>query len=105
LISRHWKGVSRRDQAEAYVAHLRDETFPALRAIPGFVRASILRREVAAGTEFQVVTVWESLEAIRAFAGPDVEAAVVPEAVQRMMVAFEARASHYEVAHETDQAG
>jgi heme-degrading monooxygenase HmoA len=69
MISRHWKGISRRDQADAYVRHLKSETFPTLASIPGFVRASILRRDVANGTEFQIVTVWESLDAIHAFAG------------------------------------
>jgi heme-degrading monooxygenase HmoA len=97
VISRHWRGTCRREQAEAYVDHLRGQTVPALANIAGFVRASILRREVEKGTEFQVVTVWESLDAIRAFAGPDPEAAVVPAMVQEMMVEFEARATHYEV--------
>ena len=101
MISRHWKGISRRDQADAYVSHLKAETLPALGAIPGFVRASILRRDVANGTEFQIVTVWESLDAIRAFAGQDAELAVVPAVVRGMMVEFEERASHYEVVHAT----
>jgi len=99
MISRHWKGISRRDRADAYVRHLEAETLPALRAIPGFVQASILRRDVATGTEFQVVTVWQSLEAIRAFAGEDAEVAVVPPIARDMMVAFDARASHYEVVY------
>jgi len=43
------------------------------------------------------VTVWESLEAIRSFAGEDSEAAVVPLVAQAMMVEFDARARHYEV--------
>jgi heme-degrading monooxygenase HmoA len=102
VISRHWRGISARDQADAYVNHLKAETFPALRTIPGFVRASILRRDVTNGTEFQVITVWESLDAIRAFAGEDVEVAVVPAVVREMMVEFEERASHYEVVHATN---
>jgi len=101
VISRHWKGISARDQADAYVSHLKAETFPALRAIPGFVRASILRRTVAKGTEFQVITVWESLDAIRAFSGQDAEVAVVPPVVRDMMVEFEERASHYEIVNGT----
>lgn len=98
MISRHWKGIARRDRAESYVGHLRRETFPGLAAIPGFVRASILRREVEEGTEFQIVTVWESWEAIRAFAGADPEEAVVPATVRAMMVGYDRRVVHYEVA-------
>ncbi|HEY3302063.1 MAG TPA: hypothetical protein VGL70_00855 [Candidatus Binatia bacterium] len=97
MISRHWKGIARLGQAESYVNHLRTDTFPQLSAIPGFVRAGILRREVDAGTEFRIVTVWEFLSAIRAFAGRDPEVAVVPPVVQAMMADYDARAVHYEI--------
>jgi heme-degrading monooxygenase HmoA/uncharacterized damage-inducible protein DinB len=96
-ISRHWRGLCKRERAEAYVAHLQAETLPALAKIPGFVRASILKREVDRGTEFQIVTVWKSREAIQAFAGPDLEAAVVPAVVRDMMVEFDERVRHYDV--------
>jgi heme-degrading monooxygenase HmoA len=99
MISRHWKGVARSDQAEAYVQHLQTNTFPHLAGIAGFVRASILRREVEEGTEFQVVSLWESLDAIRAFAGDRLEVAVVPPNVQAMMVSYDARVLHYDVFH------
>jgi heme-degrading monooxygenase HmoA len=97
VISRHWTGVARPGQAERYVSHLRTETLPQLSAIPGFVRAAILRREVDGGTEFRIVTEWESLAAIRAFAGRDPEVAVVPPVVQAMMVRYDARAVHYDL--------
>jgi heme-degrading monooxygenase HmoA len=98
MISRHWKGIARPGYAEAYVQHLRHDTFPGLARIPGFVRASILRRIVDAGTEFQVVTVWDSLEAIKAFAGEDPEIAVVPAAVRAMLATYDERVVHYEIA-------
>ena len=47
------------------------------------------------GVEFLIVTVWESEQAIVAFAGADAQAAVVPEKVQRMMVEFDDRARHF----------
>jgi heme-degrading monooxygenase HmoA len=97
MIARHWRGLAQSKYADVYVEHLRTETFPQLARIPGFVSASILRREVGAGTECLVVTVWESIEAIAQFAGPDVEAAVVPEKVKALMVEFDRRARHYEI--------
>ena len=97
MISRHWRGIAKREDADGYVAHLKGDTFPKLASLAGFVRASILRREMPNGTEFQVVTVWESLQAIRAFSGADIESAVVPPAAQAMMVEFDRRAAHYEV--------
>jgi heme-degrading monooxygenase HmoA len=98
VISRHWNTTTRPGQAERYVEHLRREIWPMLGAIPGFIRATVLRREAADGTEFRVVTEWESLAAIRAFAGADVEVAVVPAVVQAMMVRFDRQVAHYEVA-------
>jgi hypothetical protein len=59
--------------------------------------ASILRRDLPQGVEFLVVTVWKSLDAIRSFAGSDVESAVVPDKVQKMMIEYDRRARHYEV--------
>ena len=59
--------------------------------------ARILRRELAAGTDFQVVTLWESLAAIEAFAGQDVDTAVVPASVQAMMLSYDRKVAHYEV--------
>lgn len=49
------------------------------------------------GVEFRIVTLWQSIEAIRHFAGEDPEAAVVPDRVKAMMVRFDSGVSHYEV--------
>ena len=99
MISRHWKGLCKPEFADQYVEHLRVETFPQLARLPGFVRATILRRILPGGVEFQVVTLWRSLAAIEAFAGGDVELAVVPEPVQAMMLSYDQRVAHYEIAY------
>jgi heme-degrading monooxygenase HmoA len=98
MIARHWRGVAKREFADAYVEHLHSETFPQLVQLPGFHDASILRRDVEQGVEFLVVTVWKSLDAIRSFAGHDPESAVVPAKVQQMMIEYDRRPRHYEVA-------
>ena len=87
----------KRDEADRYVAYLKDDTFPHLASLAGFVRATILRRDVAGGTEFQIVTVWDSLQEIEAFAGVDIDRAVVPPVVKAMMVDFDRRVVHYEI--------
>ncbi len=97
MIARHWRGLAESKYADDYVEHLRTETFPQLAKFQGFVSASILRREVRDGTEFLIVTVWESLEATARFSGPDVETAIVPEKVQRLMIEYDGHARHYEV--------
>jgi heme-degrading monooxygenase HmoA len=95
MISRLWRAIARVECAVAYIEHLQRETFPALRTLPGFRRATILHRPCNRGTEFLIVTEWESEQAVAAFAGDDVLAAVVPEKVQRMMVEFDTSACHY----------
>ena len=97
MIARLWRGSARPSQAGAYEEHLRRHTFPALKEIPGFVDASILRRPVEGGVEFLIVTRWASMEAIESFAGSDAEAAVVPAEVQEMMIEYDRRVNHFEV--------
>lgn len=68
-----------------------------LSTIKGFVEATILKRTVEQGIEFLIVTVWDSMEAIKQFAGESASVAVVPPAVQAMMVEFDRDVVHYTV--------
>ena len=95
-VLRQWRGVVKPGLAEDYLRHLHQETLPALARLAGFITVTIARREVEDGTEFQVTTVWRSLDAIKAFAGDDVTAAVVPPAAAALMVRYDDRAVHYE---------
>ena len=97
MIARHWRGLPQADQTDNYTRYFLNETFPKLSKIPGFVRASILTRPVLAGTEFLIVSYWESLDAIKRFAGDDAELAVIPDAVRAMMIDYDIRAVHYDV--------
>jgi heme-degrading monooxygenase HmoA len=101
VIVRHWRGVAKADRANEYESHLRAETLPALRRLAGFLGAEVLRRRADDGVEFLVITRWASIAAIARFAGADAEAAVVPAKVHAMMVEFDARARHYEMASES----
>jgi len=97
MIERHWKGIARHEAADAYIRHLLEDTFPTLKGIQGFVNARILKRVVDTGTEFLILTVWESYESIKQFAGSQVDVAVVPALVQEMMAEFDRHVSHYDV--------
>jgi heme-degrading monooxygenase HmoA len=97
MVARHWRGLARPSRAGDYVEHLRKETLPQLRRVPGFIDASILRRGLDRGVEFLVVTRWSSIVAIRQFAGTDAEAAVVPPEVQEMMIEYDKTVRHYDV--------
>src|SRR5689334_20276062 len=96
MIARHWRGLAKPEFADEYASHLKSETFASLRKLAGFLGASILQRRVDAGVEFLVITRWRSLDDIRAFSGDDINVAVVPDPVQRMMVDFDRTAHHYE---------
>ena len=97
MISRQWRGLAKASSAEAYIDHLRLETFPAIGKLAGFMGATTLRRTVPEGVEFLIVTTWASLEAIHAFAGINAESAVVPAKIHDMMVEYDRVVRHYEV--------
>ena len=101
-ISRQWTGVAKPGKADSYIRHLREETFPSLAKIAGFIEGSILRRDTADGTEFRIVTVWESRDAIAGFAGPQIDVAVIPDVAHAMLVRYDERAVHYEIVN-TDE--
>ena len=97
MISRQWRGLVHPNRAKDYIKHLRSETFPELRKIPGFVDASILSRLSGTGIEFLIVTRWDSIDALAKFSGSDPEAAVVPAKAAAMMIEYDRRARHFEV--------
>ena len=99
-ISRHWRGIAKPEKTEDYIHHLRKDTFPELARIEGFIKASILRRPIREGTEFLIVTTWQSIEAIRKFAGESASTAVVSPSVQAMMVEYDREVAHYEILEE-----
>ena len=102
MIERHWKGIARKERANEYIDHLRNDTFEEIKKIKGFVSASILKRDLSEGVEFLVITKWETLEAIKQFAGEKIETAVVPKLVQGIMVKYDKNVRHYEVNFTTD---
>lgn len=97
MIERHWKGIAKKKSAEAYITHLRNDTFKQLASISGFIAARILKRNTGEGIEFLIVTEWQNIESIKRFAGSDIDKAVVPESVQSMMLSYDKYVNHYSV--------
>ena len=98
MIARTWHGTTDSRHADAYVRHLREHTFPALASMTGHRGGYVLRRASGDSVEFTVITLWDSLDAIRHFAGEDLEAAVVPAAAAALLASHDTRAAHWEVA-------
>jgi heme-degrading monooxygenase HmoA len=97
MVSRHWTGLVKKERANDYILHLQNETFKKIEMIPGFVSAKILQRELESGIEFLIITDWESIEAIKQFAGEHYQIAVIPQIAKEMMVRFDDEAKHYEI--------
>jgi heme-degrading monooxygenase HmoA len=97
MIIREWRGRARRSQAAAYPRHFRERVISELREVPGFMGAQLSRRDVDGGVEFLVLTQWQSMDAIRGFAGTEVDKAVVEPGAAAALVEFDERVRHYEV--------
>lgn len=101
MITRMWRGWTRSAEADRYEQHYRSEVLPTLRQVPGFRGARLLRRTVGEETEFVSLTFFDNLDAIRSFAGPEYETAVVAEEARRVLLRFDEHVCHYETAVET----
>lgn len=97
MIARSWRGETRKETAAAYVRHLEENVLPELRAIEGHRGAYVLKRPKGEGLELVVLTLWDSLEAVKAFAGPSPERAVVPPEARALLSRFDERVEHFEV--------
>jgi mannose-6-phosphate isomerase-like protein (cupin superfamily) len=96
MIARRWRGwADGSANADAYEAHFNETVRPRLEASDGFIGATLERVQGDDGRiELVVVTQWESMDAIRAFAGDDLEAAVVEPEARAVLADFEPRALH-----------
>lgn len=100
MIARLWCGRAEDANAAAYLRHFTETVTPELRALSGHRGALLLRRKVEGEIEFLALTLWDSLDAIRAFAGDAVETAIVEPQAQAVLSTFDSFARHYEVAAE-----
>lgn len=101
-ILRIWKGCASLEKAEEYYRHVTQKVFPQLGLIKGHRGAGLLRRKVEAGIEFAVLTFWDSMAAVREFAGADPERAVVEPAARAVLSQYDDKVTHFEVAHWTE---
>jgi antibiotic biosynthesis monooxygenase (ABM) superfamily enzyme len=99
MISRIWHGWTVPANADAYEALLKSEIFTGIqsRNIPGYRGIHLLSRDVGDEVEFITIMWFDSLEAVRIFAGEDYEAAVVPPKARALLAHFDARSQHYTV--------
>ena len=97
MIARIWTARTTPDQAPGYAEHLQARVLPQLRRLAGYSGATLLRGDAGGETEIIVITRWRSFEAVRAFAGTDIEVAVVEDEAAVVLSQYDKRVKHYEI--------
>jgi heme-degrading monooxygenase HmoA len=97
MIARIWHGYTKPEHADAYEAMLKPELLPGISKVKGYNSSYLLRRDQGSEVEFITIMLWDSIDAIRAFAGPDYETSVVPVERRKYLSRHDAKAAHYEI--------
>jgi heme-degrading monooxygenase HmoA len=97
VIGRVWRGRTTRENADAYQELLASTVIPGIDRIQGFRGAELYRRDVDDEVEFMTITRFDSLDAVREFAGEDHERAVVGEEAARLLSSYDERVVLYEL--------
>ena len=97
MIARIWSGKVRREDGDAYVGYIQETGIAEYKATPGNQGAWLLRRDAGDLAEIITFSLWDSLDAVRGFAGDDVEKAVFYPEDDRYLVERDLTVRHYEV--------
>ena len=97
MIARVWRGWTTNENADAYEQLLQQVVYPGLQKIDGYLGGYIFRQNGEKETEFVTVNLFESLDAVQAFAGSDYEVPVFEPEARRLLSRIESVARHYEV--------
>lgn len=94
-----WKGSTKRTDSDAYFDYLKETGLKEYEETSGNLGVYVLRRDYDDKTEFLLLSHWESMEAIEAFAGPSPDKAVFYPEDDNYLVEFDKHVTHYEVLH------
>jgi heme-degrading monooxygenase HmoA len=97
VIARIWHGWTLPENADAYEEFLRTKMFPSIHRVPGYLGADLLRSDDPDEIAFVTITRFESLDAVKEFAGDNYERAVVEPEARQLLSRFDERSEHYEV--------
>ncbi len=97
MIARHWRGWTEIQHADAYERLLREKVLPGLKQIAGYRGGYILRSDGPKEVEFVVISLFDSLEAVKRFAGPNYDVPVFEPEAKALLSRIEPVAQHYEV--------
>ena len=97
MIARHWRGWTELQHADAYESLLKNKVLPGLRDIAGYRGGYVFRHDGPHEVEFVVVNFFDSLEAVKKFAGPDYSVPVFEPEARALLSRVESIATHYQV--------
>lgn len=97
MIARTWHGVTPASKADAYYAYLEESGVKEYRRTPGNRGVYVLRRVAGDRADFLLISLWDSYDAIRAFAGDEFEKARYFPKDREFLLEFEPNVAHYEV--------
>ncbi len=97
MIARLWKGWTSHENADRYERFVREEVIPDVAKIDGYRGGYVLRNERDDEVEFAVMLLFESLDAVKAFAGPDYTVPVIEPEARQLLARSEPIAHHFEV--------
>jgi antibiotic biosynthesis monooxygenase (ABM) superfamily enzyme len=98
MIARIWHGWTTPANADAYESLLRTQILPRIRQAPGCQGIRLFRRGRGEEMEFVTLLLFDSLDAVKAWAGDHYETAVVPPEARKLLKRFRERSRHYDVA-------
>lgn len=96
MIARLWHGWTTREKADEYEELLRSRILPGIHRVRGYKGSYLLRKDGEDEVEFVTLTFFESMDAVREFAGEDYRTAVVPPEARLLLSRFDATSEHYE---------
>jgi heme-degrading monooxygenase HmoA len=96
VVAREWKGRVAPARAEEYHRYLLGGVAK-LRSVRGSLGVQVMRREEAGAVEFTVISYWESREAIKAYAGQDIEKPHHLPKDRELLLELPTRVLHYDV--------
>ena len=101
MIARVWTASATPENTARYRDHFEHHVLAEIRRVPGYAGSSLYTRTIGSEVEIVVITRWQSIDAIRAFAGDDLERAVVAEAAVPLLTRWDRRVHHCDVVFES----
>lgn len=102
MIARIWRGITLVEKADDYLAYLHETGLKDYGQTPGNRGVSVLRRNQGEHCEFMLISLWESMDAVRAFAGENPDRSVYYPEDEQYLLQMEPLVRHYEVAEQID---